>query len=198
MYTIYYNDRFLTLSKEPDITQNYAIVINYSLLNSISEAIKIVTNSESGSVNLYSDNLEELWNNFRSQYTEAIAAGGLVSNNNGEYLIMHRRGRIDLPKGHLELGETIEECALREVGEECGINGHSIIKPLSPTYHTYSEKGKQILKTTYWYLMKYSGELPPTPQTEEDISEVKFVSRQEIASLIPKAWHSLHPILRSL
>ena len=52
---------------------------------------------------------------------KVIAAGGLVTNDKNELLIMFRRGKWDLPKGKLDEGETIEACALREVREETGI-----------------------------------------------------------------------------
>ena len=49
------------------------------------------------------------------------AGGGLVENEKGEILFMFRRGKWDLPKGKLDPGESLENCALREVKEETGI-----------------------------------------------------------------------------
>ena len=43
-----------------------------------------------------------------------------------EFLVMKHRHRLDLPKGHLEAGETERECALREMWEETGIPAESI------------------------------------------------------------------------
>jgi bis(5'-nucleosidyl)-tetraphosphatase len=37
------------------------------------------------------------------------------------FLLMKHLDRYDLPKGHIELGETDLECALREMNEETGI-----------------------------------------------------------------------------
>ena len=52
---------------------------------------------------------------------EIIAAGGLVFNEDGDLLMIFRRGRWDLPKGKLDDGEQIEDCAVREVKEETGL-----------------------------------------------------------------------------
>ena len=58
-----------------------------------------------------------------NKYLEVNAAGGLVRNGNGEFLMIHRNGKWDLPKGHQEEGERIEDTAVREVMEETGIDG---------------------------------------------------------------------------
>ena len=107
-----------------------------------------------------------------------IAAGGVVFNAKaGTMLLIKRNGVWDLPKGKLETGETIPECAVREVEEETGLKGLKIISDLCETYHEYSEGSKQIGKTTYWFLM--NGETVTkqklTPQREEGITELKWV-----------------------
>ena len=73
---------------------------------------------------------EHLWKIFRIYFTEVGAAGGLVRHTSGRYLFIEKKGRLDLPKGHIEPEKKPEDCALREVSEECGITGHSIIKPI--------------------------------------------------------------------
>ena len=56
-----------------------------------------------------------------------ISAGGVVFRKvDGELqiqLIQDRYGKISLPKGKMEPGETIEQTALREIVEETGIEG---------------------------------------------------------------------------
>src|SRR5712675_1894974 len=98
------------------------------------------------------------------------AAGGLVQNERGEVLFMFRKGKWDLPKGKLDPGETLENCALREVTEETGVSQLELTKFLLVTEHEYEEKGMAILKETHWYLMKTNGKQILVPQAEEDIS----------------------------
>lgn len=43
-----------------------------------------------------------------------------------EFLLMRHADRWDLPKGHVDAGETEIECALRELWEETGITGDAI------------------------------------------------------------------------
>ena len=43
------------------------------------------------------------------------AGGGVVNNNKNQILFIYRLKRWDLPKGKLDKGETIRECAEREV-----------------------------------------------------------------------------------
>lgn len=43
-----------------------------------------------------------------------------------QFLLMQHANRWDLPKGHLDVGETISEAALRELREETGIKPNEI------------------------------------------------------------------------
>lgn len=138
---------------------------------------------------------EQNWKNFKLNYRLLEAAGGLVRSEKGEWLFIHRNGMWDLPKGKLEKGETIEKCAVREVAEECGITEPTIIKPLKPTYHTYTLKGQRILKPTYWYLMQSSDTSELIPQTEEGITEVKWVSTERAKELAKSSFGSIKQVV---
>lgn len=140
-------------------------------------------------------NTEVNWINFRSHFALIEAAGGLVSNTQGDWLFIYRNDMWDLPKGKLEAGEKIEECAVREVAEECGIDEPVITKPLSPTYHTYLINGKRILKPTYWFLMKSTDPSLLTPQTEEGITDVRWVPLEEAKALAEQSFGSIKQVV---
>jgi 8-oxo-dGTP pyrophosphatase MutT (NUDIX family) len=156
----------------------------------------IISDLETSETAIYiTGDTEQNWNNFKLNYKLLEAAGGLVRNQKGEWLFIHRNGMWDLPKGKLEKGETIEKCAVREAAEECGIAEPTIIKPLKPTYHTYTLKGQRILKPTYWYLMQSSDTSELIPQTEEGITEVTWVSTERAKALAKSSFGSIKQVI---
>jgi 8-oxo-dGTP pyrophosphatase MutT (NUDIX family) len=125
------------------------------------------------------------------------AAGGLVSNEKDEILMIFRRGMWDLPKGKLDRGETLEDCAVREVEEETGLKNIKLIAPLILTYHTYHEGSKFILKESHWYKMSVKGEQQLVPQTEEDIHEIRWFKNTELKALLKKAYPAIADVLEA-
>jgi len=110
-----------------------------------------------------------------------IAGGGIVTNENDEVLLMFRRGMWDLPKGKIELNEKILEGAIREVEEETGVRVKSVDEKPITTYHAYRLKGKNCIKETSWFHMRAKdGQKHLTPQTEEDIEEVRWVKKEDL------------------
>jgi 8-oxo-dGTP pyrophosphatase MutT (NUDIX family) len=132
------------------------------------------------------------------KFTVIQAGGGVVRNAAGQFLFIFRRGKWDLPKGKLDEGETIEQCALREVAEECGIGGLVPGPLLTITYHTYNDAGKPILKETYWYTMDYRGDAAPVPQTEEDISEIRWVAPEQLHEVLGNTYPSVQEVIALL
>ena len=110
--------------------------------------------------------------------------------------MIFRRGKWDLPKGKLDKGENLEDCALREVEEETGLQKVKLLSPLTISYHTYHEGTKFILKESHWYNMKVSGEQKLVPQTEEGIVEIKWVTAKEVAKLFPTCFPSVIDVLK--
>jgi 8-oxo-dGTP pyrophosphatase MutT (NUDIX family) len=144
---------------------------------------------------LWDKDLEKLKKSFFKHFSPVMAAGGLVENEKGEVLLIFRRGKWDLPKGKLDPGETIEQCAVREVEEETGLKNIELKKKLTVTYHTYDEFGKHILKDSHWYKMKVKGKQEPIPQAEEDISELKWVKKIELKNYFNNTFPSVKDVL---
>ena len=122
---------------------------------------------------------------------DEVSAGGLVIDFSGTQGLLI--GRIDqkdsartrllwsLPKGHIEMGETPEEAALREVMEETGIESQ-ISRSLGIIDFWFMAGGKRIHKTVHHYLFREVGGLLAPQITEVD--EV--------------AWFPLHAIIERL
>jgi len=198
MYKVYFENRFITLSSEPDKLQKYGLFHKFSntaeFYNLISD---FQTNTTTQNINVYSKDIKHLWKIFRIYFNEVQAAGGLVKHSSGRYLFIEKNGMLDLPKGHQEPNEDAENCALREVGEECGLSKHYLVKHLAKSYHTYSLKGISHLKKTNWFLMGYDGEMITNPQTEEGITNVKWLLPEELNDLKSSVWFSLMDLLNS-
>src|SRR6201991_1226882 len=97
-----------------------------------------------------------------------------------------RRGRMlwSLPKGHIELGETAEQTAIREVAEETGIQG-SVLAALGSIDYWFVTEGRRVHKTVHHYLMRFlGGELC---DEDVEVSEVAWVPLTELPSRLAYA-----------
>ena len=130
----------------------------------------------------------------KETFRMAPAAGGVVVKD-GQFVSIVRKGIPDLPKGHIEKGETPEVAALREVEEETGIGKLHIINELPSTWHCYIEHDEWTLKRTYWYLMESEETIQPKPQTEEGITEIKLIGNEEIEDFLKNTFRSISEIL---
>lgn len=105
---------------------------------------------------------------------QEISAGGVVYRRDGETIVMQliqdRYGKIALPKGKMEAGETVEETALREIQEETGITG-KIIAPLAQIHYDYkSPVHGKVKKTVHYFLVEATG-----GDTKAQIEEIRGV-----------------------
>jgi 8-oxo-dGTP pyrophosphatase MutT (NUDIX family) len=126
-----------------------------------------------------------------------IAAGGLVKNEAGELLMIYRRGKWDLPKGKMDEGEEIEACAIREVSEETGVTNLQLGKRIDIGYHEYFDNylQQEVIKETHWYEMRASGGQELVPQTEEDITEIRWVSGKELQACLADSYPNIVEIV---
>ena len=119
----------------------------------------------------------------------ATSAGGIVVReaNDGLSLVigMRRRDRDavtwTLPKGTPNPGETTEETALREVGEETGLEVR-IVEPLDSIQYTFVQRGTRVHKTVHYFLMEpVGGDLS---QHDHEFERVRWVSFEEAPELL--------------
>ena len=89
-----------------------------------------------------------------------------------------------LPKGHIELGETAEQTAIREVAEETGIQG-SVLAALGSIDYWFVTEGRRVHKTVHHYLMRFlGGELS---DEDVEVTEVAWVPLKELPSRLAYA-----------
>lgn len=191
MYKIYINDLpFIITVPEKSYNFQGAAIISPFIYNP-----KILINyidllekqkPDYGGVVLTTSTPERAFDLFKSLFTLVEAAGGLVNNDDKEYLFIYRYGKWDLPKGVIEVDESPDIAALREVKEETGVDCRNKMK-LCLTYHSYRIEKERFLKTTHWYAMQCLSDIYATmPQLEEGITEVSWVKMENIENKIKK------------
>ena len=141
-------------------------------------------------------NVEKLFKIFTSFFKKIEAAGGMVRNAANKIMLIYRYDKWDLPKGKMKKNEEPDKAAIREVMEETGISDIKIIKKLPCTYHIYTLKGDNIIKKTYWYEMFTESVQTPVPQTEEDITNVRWMNKQEITKALKNTYRSIFELFR--
>lgn len=134
--------------------------------------------------------------NLRNEMKIIFAGGGLLLNEQNELLMIFRRGFWDLPKGKLDEGETMEACALREVEEETGVGHLELGEFLGITCHQYFDPfiKEEVIKETHWYTMNVKGCPALIPQTEEDITDIRWVPLQEVPELLKHSFDTIREI----
>lgn len=200
MYKVFLNDRLIKITAPGKITINKPSVFfdENAGKKEVKKWFESFLTDPSEEVVLLHPEPDNFFEVFKSAFKVIEAAGGAVVSE-GKLLVIFRREKWDLPKGKIDKGETPEIAAVREVAEECGIAGHKIVKVLSPTYHLYpfpDKKEKWVFKKTFWFEMDYDGELTGIPQTEEDISEVKWVLWNDLDGILANTYANLVPIFQ--
>jgi 8-oxo-dGTP pyrophosphatase MutT (NUDIX family) len=146
------------------------------------------------SVTLVTAAKKELKTFVKSRFLIVKAAGGVVTKKQ-KVLLIHRLGKWDFPKGKFDKGETPEQCAKREVEEECSVK----VRPgahICTTWHTYTQNRRSILKKTYWYQMACTNDAGMKPQQEEGIDDIKWFSEIEAKTALIDSYPSMRYLLK--
>ncbi len=187
---------FLIKNKSVFKPREGAILVNIQTAGEMRlEYNKLINKKNLNDIYFFNENLQYLFNYFSAMFHIIEAAGGLVKNKKGEGLFIFRNDKWDLPKGKIESNESIKAAAIREVKEECGISEVTIIKELHPTFHVYFLKEKAILKCTYWFEMHCNESSALIPQTEEGITEVKWVAYNNLKQIYNNTYESIKEVI---
>ncbi|WP_232771635.1 NUDIX hydrolase [Tenacibaculum sp. Bg11-29] len=195
MYKVFVNDKPIIFTTSVKNEEDYVVFIYKNII--MSELIyKLKLNKLKG-VYIYTTNIARDWQGFKNKFKIIVSAGGLVINDKKEFLFIYRGNKWDLPKGKREKGEKLEETALREVEEECGVSNLTIKRKLIETYHFFIEKGKYRLKETHWYLMNSSCNKELTPQLEEGITKVMFKDLEDTREALKNTFYNITMVFKT-
>lgn len=203
MYKIYFNDKPLFLTDritaeiEPYAHHDDAVLIDEFSTPAVNSLIHEMKLAKIHAGIFIHPDVEALRKAIWKKFTLVKAAGGIVYNDNKDILFIFRRNKWDLPKGKLDPGESLEQCAVREVEEETGLRNVKLDKHLINTYHTYEENGKSILKESWWYILYAPGHQPLVPQTAEQITGICWVKPEELDEQKKNTFPSILDVLQA-
>jgi 8-oxo-dGTP pyrophosphatase MutT (NUDIX family) len=97
------------------------------------------------------------------------ASGGIIIRN-GEALLLHKHKKDEyvLPKGHVEVGETLEEAALREAREETGFANLRLLANLGTLQSQYEYRGYWVERDETYFVMQLLDEAADDSRDYED------------------------------
>lgn len=194
MYKVFVNEKKLLISKNPE---NLEKVLNYESFTTLEIALDLLQNTSTSELNVYGEQIDEIWKEFKKLFRIIEAAGGIVNKPNGDTLFIRRLGKWDLPKGKMEKGESREESAIREIEEETNLQNVELKDFINTTYHIYIERnGDRVLKHTHWFEMFFDGEDTSKPQLEEGITEVAWKNTTQIENeVFPNTFQNIKLII---
>lgn len=143
-------------------------------------------------------NIEDTLSRLATRFRWIEAAGGIIKDKAGKILLIHRRGHWDLPKGKIDEGETPQVAAVREIREETGLSQLIELEACSPTYHIYPMQEHWFLKKTHWFQYEMRTDQPLLLQTEEDITDARWMDTDEIRLVWMEIYPSLKPLLEKI
>ena len=195
MYKVFTENQLLIFTKENNIQKN-STFFNCSSIENL-ESLTANIDSENTEIQLLvADNssIEYEVDRLFNKHKKITAAGGIVLKDS-KIAVIFRNEKWDLPKGHVDFGETIEAAALREVEEETGIIAQ-LSKKIGCTYHTYVYNNQLVLKTTHWFEMISINESLIQPQLEEGITAIEWFDLSDLTLFYSNTYASLANLMK--
>lgn len=195
-YTIYFCDTEVVVATESPDSQYTVLGVDTSTAISCAKVVKKVETDKF--IAIITPNPTATFSSLKSQFKEVYAAGGVVESDEEELLMIELRNRWDLPKGHIEVGESESVAALREVEEETGVKAEIIgSEPIAVTWHAYDTYGSWELKRTSWWRMRaLKGDV--VPQREEGIAKVVWSAKAEVAERLKRSYPTIKFVVEAL
>lgn len=196
--TVYFADKALCFTSRIPSQEWFALWVSSGEEVSRDNILKILESHNK--VALLTSDSGAAFEAFAAQFARVEAAGGVVVNQCGEWLMIRRNGRWDLPKGHVECGEATEVCAAREIAEETGVCGAEVVRPLCQTLHAYyfPKTERWELKRTHWYELRITSCPRLQPQTEEGIEQVAWCSVAQVGEYLQDAFPTIRCVAESM
>ena len=180
----------------PEVLVDDTLIMNASF-DQIDSLLKLMTDKKLEKVHsifISSREKRALIDYLKSKFQVIEAAGGIVEKE-GKLLMIYRRKDWDIPKGKLDRGEMLEECAMREVEEETGVKA-KIDKKIDAVWHTYVTKKKYVLKKTHWYAMHCIDDKNMTPQKGEGVKKVEWMDMEQVRIALHNSYRSIRYVMQ--
>jgi 8-oxo-dGTP pyrophosphatase MutT (NUDIX family) len=193
----YFNDKTIIIT-DNELMQinlpNKIYVCNNYFETAFSELTHVIFETETELIFIQANDFEKVKADFINHFTIIEAAGGIVEHPKNGLLFIFRRGKWDLPKGKMELNESPELCAEREIEEETGVTNLQRIDKITDTFHFYEEKGNMILKISHWYYFKTDFDANAVPQIEEDTTAIQWFDVNDLNTPLSNSFQAIKDV----
>ncbi len=220
---IYCDDILMVLlDSRPVKLKENELQVQYTGRRALKDLVFDFEKKKKGILSVWSDDkYKQMVKAFFSLHETIEAAGGVVFNEHGEILFIHRNGKWDLPKGKIsgkdrrkaakikpgrpgkfsaaDMNDQVARiAALREVKEETGLKNFKISSELPFTYHIYFNGDRRFIKHTRWFRMEGSTEDSLKPQIAEGIIIARWIPSNSLACIFNHTYESLKPLIKSV